>query len=62
MGEVDHPNHGEITETVLDTWKHDNEYVLRCERCHISVPKDEPEQFDDYDCDQYKAVREGVDL
>lgn len=62
MAKVDRPDHGEIVETVLDTWKHDNEDVLRCERCHVMVPIDEPEKFGEYDCDQYKAVREGVDL
>lgn len=57
---IEHPDHGEIVEDTLDTRVHDNEPVYFCTRCRNYVPKDEPEQFDEIDCDRYKKVSENI--
>lgn len=57
---MEHPDHGNITKRELNTRHHDGEETFYCERCHTHVPRDEPERFDEIDCDHYKSVAEGI--
>lgn len=55
-----HPKHGNIVERQLNTRIHDGEETLYCERCGTHVPRDEPERFDEIDCDHHKRVGEMI--
>lgn len=55
---LNHPDHGEITETTLDTRIHDTERVYKCERCGVMVATFD--ELGDYDCDDYKETRDSI--
>jgi hypothetical protein len=59
-GDYSHPDHGNIVERVLNSRVHDDERTLFCERCGNYVPADEPEQFDELDCDRYKELGDKI--
>ena len=57
---MNHPEHGEIIETTLNTRVHDDVEAWKCTRCNSIVRKGEEEKFYEIDCDHYKELKEEI--
>lgn len=57
---LDHPDHGEIVPKELNNRRHDGEKTWFCTRCNTHVPRDDPDRFDDMDCDQNRKINEAI--
>jgi hypothetical protein len=60
MNAMQHSEHGNIVKRTLNTRVHDDEQKWFCERCGNYVPIDNPDKFDDIDCDRYKQLGEKI--
>lgn len=52
--------HPDVVERELNTRHHDGKETLFCRRCGTHVPRSDPEEFKQHDCDQRKRVRDGI--
>ena len=59
MSDYEHPEHGEIVADEI-TIRGETQKTYLCTRCNTHAPRDEPEVFDEQDCDQNKRVTEGI--